>query len=223
LRPFARGGEGTILLFTALLAATAWMRRKLPQPVGDLLLLLALPLWALVLFFFRDPERAIPDDDGLILSPADGRIVAIQPVHEPLFIQGPAVRLSTFMSLWDVHVNRSPVSGEVKLLRHVPGKFLEAFRPEASDVNEHILLGLQSGERRVLVKQIAGILARRCVNRAIIGEHLERGQRFGLIRFSSRVDLFLPPEVQLLVQVGDGVKGGSSVVARWPAAQEETA
>jgi phosphatidylserine decarboxylase len=199
------------------------MRRKLPRPVGDLLLLLMLPVWGLVLFFFRDPERAIPDGDELILSPADGRIVAIQTVHEPLFIQGPAVRLSTFMSLWDVHVNRSPVSGEVKLVRHVPGKFLQAFRPEASDVNEHQLLGIQSGQRRALVKQIAGILARRCVNRAIIGEHLERGQRFGLIRFSSRVDLFLPPEVQLLVRVGDAVQGGSSAVARWPHLQEKTA
>lgn len=222
MRPFARGGEGTILLVTAILAASAWVRRRLPWPVGDLLLILILPLWALVLFFFRDPERAVPVGDDLILSPADGRVVAIEPVHEPLFIKGPAVRLSTFMSLWDVHVNRSPVSGEVKLVRHVPGKFLQAFRPEASDVNEHILLGLQGGERRVLVKQIAGILARRCVNRAIIGDYLERGQRFGLIRFSSRVDLFLPPEVQLLVQVGDGVQGGSSVLARWARTQEET-
>jgi phosphatidylserine decarboxylase len=221
LRLFARGGEGTILLFTAFLAGTAWMRHKLPRPVGDLLLLLILPLWGLVLFFFRDPERTLPAGDELILSPADGRIVAIERVHEPLVIQGPAVRLSTFMSLWDVHVNRSPVSGEVKLVRHVPGKFLQAFRPEAPDVNEHILMGLQSGERRVLVKQIAGILARRCVNRAIIGEHLERGQRFGLIRFSSRVDLFLPPEVELLVQVGDAVQGGRSVVAHWSSAQEE--
>ncbi len=221
MRLVARGGEGTILLSTALLAATAWMRRRLPRPVGDLLLLLMLPLWGLVLYFFRDPDRAIPPCDDLILSPADGRIVAIQHVHEPLFIRGPALRLSTFMSLWDVHVNRSPVSGEVRLLRHVPGKFLQAFRPEASDVNEHQLLGLQSGERRVLVKQIAGILARRCVSRAIIGDHLERGQRFGLIRFSSRVDLFLPPEVQLLIRVGDPVQGGRSVVAHWPPAQEE--
>jgi phosphatidylserine decarboxylase len=223
LRPFARGGEGTIVLFTAFLAGAVWIRQKLPRPVGDLLLLLIAPLWGLVLFFFRDPERAIPVGDDLILSPADGRIVAIERVHEPLFVQGPALRISTFMSLWDVHVNRSPVSGEVKLVRHVPGKFLQAFRPEASDVNEHILLGLQSGERRVLVKQIAGILARRCVNHAIIGAYLERGQRFGLIRFSSRADLFLPPEVQLLVQVGDPVQGGNSVVARWAPTQEEAA
>jgi phosphatidylserine decarboxylase len=223
LRPFARGSEGTILLVTAFLGVTVWMRRKLPRPVGDLLLLLISPLWGLILFFFRDPERAIPVGDDLILSPADGRIVAIERLHEPLFVQGPAVRLSIFMSLWDVHVNRSPVSGEVRLVRHVPGKFVQAFRPEASDVNEHLLLGLQSGGRRVLVKQIAGILARRCVNHAIIGDHLERGQRFGLIRFSSRVDLFLPPEVQLLVQVGDAVQGGNSVVARWAPTQEGTA
>jgi len=194
----------------------AWARQKLPKPLGNVLLLLLLPVWGIVLYFFRDPERAIPAGEELVLSPADGEIVAIDEVNEPLFIQGPAVRISIFMSLWDVHVNRSPVAGTVGLVRHVPGKFLQAFRPEASQVNEHILLGLQVGEQRVLVKQIAGIMARRCVNYAAVGERLKRGQRFGLIRFSSRVDLFLPPGVQLCAQVGDQVKGGVSILAQWP-------
>jgi phosphatidylserine decarboxylase len=220
--PFARGGGPTILVITALLAAVISLRAKLPRPIGNLLLLLVLPLWGLVLVFFRDPERLTPAGEELVLSPADGRVVAIEHVNEPLFIQGPAVRVSIFMSIWDVHVNRSPVSGQVKLVRHVPGQFLQAFRPEASDINEHILLGIQARDQRVLVKQIAGILARRCVNYAVVGERLERGQRFGLIRFSSRVDLFLPPDVQLLVQIDDSVRGGSSILAQLPFSQEET-
>jgi phosphatidylserine decarboxylase len=220
--PFARGGGPTILIITAFLAAIASLRNKLPKPFGNLLLSLVLPLWGLVLYFFRDPERSIPTREGLILSPADGRVVAIDRVNEPLFLKGPAVRISIFMDILDVHVNRSPVSGEVKLVRHVPGQFLQAFRPEASDVNEHILMGIQIGDRRVLVKQIAGILARRCVNYATVGDHLESGQRFGLIRFSSRVDLFLPPDVQLCVQIDDSVRGGSSVLAQWTLSQEVT-
>lgn len=223
LRPVARGGEGTILISTVCLAAAAWLVRSLPWPIAGLLLLCTILLWALILLFFRDPERSIPPGDELILAPADGRVVSIDQVEEPLYIQGPAVRISIFMSLWNVHVNRSPVSGEVRMLRHVPGRFLQAFRPEASDVNEHNLLGIQSSGRRVLVKQIAGILARRCVSYPNLGDCLKRGERFGLIRFSSRVDLYLPPETQLLVSVGDTVRSGSSVLAHWSYVSEESA
>ncbi len=220
---FARGSEGTILICTAVLAGALWVRKKLPRPFGNAVLLLLLPLWGLLLFFFRDPERAIPTSraEDLIVSPADGKVVAIDIVDDPIFILGPAVRIGIFMSIWDVHVNRSPVAGKVKLVRHIPGKFLQAFRSEASEVNEHILLGLQAGPRRMLVKQIAGTLARRCVNYATVGEYLEQGERFGLIRFSSRVDLFLPLDAQLQVQIGDRVRGGSSVLARWSPFEEE--
>lgn len=214
---FARGSEGTIQICTAVLAGALWVRKRLPQPFGNALLLLLIPLWGLVLFFFRDPERSIPTSGSadLVVSPADGKVVSIDVVDDPVFILGPAVRIGIFMSIWDVHVNRSPVGGKVTLVRRIPGKFLQAFRSEASEVNEHILLGLQAGPRRVLVKQIAGTLARRCVNYATVGEYLEPGERFGLIRFSSRVDLFLPLDAQLQVQIGDRVRGGSSVVARW--------
>jgi len=218
---FARGSEGTILAVTAVLAIVASVRSRLPRPVGDLLFWLFLPLWLLVLYFFRDPERTLPEGDDLILSPADGEVVAIEKVDEPLFLKEQALRISIFMSIWDVHVNRSPVAGKVQLVQHVPGKFVQAFRPEASEVNEHILVGIQSGEQRVLVKQIAGILARRCVSYAGAGDHLSRGQRFGIIRFSSRVDLFLPVGVQIGVQVGDRVLGASSVIAQWPMPEEE--
>jgi phosphatidylserine decarboxylase len=214
---FARGSEGTIQICTAVLAGALWVRKRLPRPFGNAVLLLLIPLWGLVLFFFRDPERSIPTSGSadLVVSPADGKVVSIDVVDDPVFILGPAVRIGIFMSIWDVHVNRSPVGGKVTLVRRIPGKFLQAFRSEASEVNEHILLGLQAGPRRVLVKQIAGTLARRCVNYATVGEYLEPGERFGLIRFSSRVDLFLPLDAQLQVQIGDRVRGGSSVVARW--------
>jgi phosphatidylserine decarboxylase len=214
---FARGSEGTIQICTAVLAGALWVRKRLPRPFGNAVLLLLIPLWGLVLYFFRDPERSIPTSGSadLVVSPADGKVVSIDVVDDPVFILGPAVRIGIFMSIWDVHVNRSPVGGKVTLVRRIPGKFLQAFRSEASEVNEHILLGLQAGPRRVLVKQIAGTLARRCVNYATVGEYLEPGERFGLIRFSSRVDLFLPLDAQLQVQIGDRVRGGSSVVARW--------
>jgi len=198
-----------------------WIRSRWPRPLGDLLFWFLLPLWILVLYFFRDPERVIPTGDELILSPADGEVLAIENVDEPLFLQKRASRISIFMSIWDVHVNRSPVAGEVQLVRHVPGKFVQAFRPEASEVNEHNLLGIQAGERRVLVKQIAGILARRCVSYARVGEYLSRGQRFGLIRFSSRVDVFLPTDARVRVQLGDRVLGGYSVLAQWPIPEEK--
>ncbi len=223
LKVFARGSEGTILICTAILAGALCVCKRLPRPFGRAVLLVVLPLWGLVLYFFRDPERAIPTsrEADLVISPADGKVVAIDVVDEPIFILGPAVRIGIFMSIWDVHVNRSPVAGEIRLLRHNPGKFLPAFRSEASEVNEHILLGLQAGPRRVLVKQIAGTVARRCVSYATVGEYLEQGERFGLIRFSSRVDLFMPLDVQLLVQLGDRVRGGDSVVALWPPFEED--
>jgi len=214
-KPFAKGSEATIVMATGLLALAGWAQRRLPKPLGSFLLLVLTPLWLLILFFFRDPERSIPAGEQLVLSPADGKIVDISTVHEPLFIQGPALRISIFMSITDVHVNRAPVTGTVQLVRHTPGKFLQAFRPEASDVNENILMGIQTGRGPVLVKQIAGILARRCVNYAAVGDCLEKGQRFGLIRFSSRVDLLLSSNAQPVVKLGEQVQAGSSVIAHW--------
>lgn len=213
--PFARGSQATLAIVTLILTAAVWARKHLPPALGKLLLALITPVWLLVLYFFRDPDRPIPADENLILSPADGKVVDISQVQEPFFIQGPALRIGIFMSITDVHVNRTPVAGRVQLVRHTPGKFLQAFRPEASEVNENILMGLQTDHGPVLVKQIAGILARRCVNYAAVGEHLQAGQRFGIIRFSSRVDLFLPPNAQPMVQLGQHVSAGHSILAQW--------
>ncbi|MBN1316050.1 MAG: phosphatidylserine decarboxylase family protein [Anaerolineales bacterium] len=229
MKIFSRGSESTLIIVSAIMAVACWARHKLPKPFGNLLWFLLLPVYGLVLYFFRDPERDIPtsDTDLLVLSPADGSVVDIQVVDEPIFIQGQALRISIFMSILDVHVNRSPVPGTVRLTKHVPGKFLQAYRQQASEVNEHHLLGIQVEESggyrgRVLVKQIAGILARRCVCYATVGERLAGGQRFGLIRFSSRVDLFLPTHVRCNVDVGDQVCGASSILAYWLPREEHS-
>jgi phosphatidylserine decarboxylase len=218
--PVAHGSQSTLLVTGLILMLAVWVRGRLPKPVGALLLALLTPLAALILFFFRDPHRAVPGGDDVVVSPADGEIVAIDRVDEPLHVGGPALRIGIFMSIWDVHVNRAPLAGEVRLVRHVPGQFLQAFRPEAADVNEHLLTGIETGHGPVLVKQIAGILARRCVTYVSVGQHLLRGQRLGLIRFSSRVDLFLPPDAQPTVSLGDRVRAGSSALAHIPAPGE---
>ncbi len=168
------------------------------------------------LWFFRDPERHVPDDERLIVSPADGRVVAVVQEREEHFLHAPATRISIFMSPLNVHVNRNPVSGAVELVRHTPGKFRAAFQDKASLDNERNAVVLRSGERRYLMVQIAGALARRIVCHLAPGEQVRRGERFGMIMFGSRVDLFLPVGVTPLVAKGDRVQAGASVLARAP-------
>lgn len=214
--PFAQGGGVTILLATVFFlgAAAIWFWR--PGLPGGFLLVLATALWLLILYFFRDPKRRPPAEKGLVLSPGDGEVVAIVEGCEERYLKETVRRISIFLSVTDVHVQRAPVAGRVALVEHRPGQFLQAFRPEASEVNESIAMIIESEHGgRVLVKQIAGILARRCVNYAQVGDQLAAGQRFGLIRFGSRVDLFLPLEAQVLVSVGDRVAGGLTPIARF--------
>jgi phosphatidylserine decarboxylase len=181
------------------------------------LTLLSTALLGWVFYFFRDPERALasPSTD-LILAPADGRVMAVEQVDEPDFIQGPAQRISIFLSLFDVHVQRSPCAGVVQFMRYQSGDFVPAFLKEAHR-NEANLIGLKTPYGPLVVKQIAGILARRIVCWATLGDELSPGQRLGLIKFGSRVDLFLPPTVEVQVHVGQQVYGGQTVVAKWRA------
>ena len=169
-----------------------------------------LALAAFVLYFFRDPERAIPAGE-VVVSPADGRVVGVQQV---LWAGRPHWRVSIFLSLLDVHVNRAPVAGIIRDLSYTPGRFLMASRPEASVENEQNTVTIEGERFTVTFKQIAGVLARRIVFRKKIGDRVERGERVGLIKFGSRVDLFLPTDTPPLVRVGDRVKGGSSILAR---------
>lgn len=199
-----------IPLALALAASIAW-----PGLYTLLSLALLAALFAILLFFFRDPQRVPPAGEGICLSPADGRVVEVGPAHEPRFLKGEGLKISIFMSLLNVHVNRVPVDGCVALVEHVPGKFLQAFRPEASQVNEHNLVGLESRYGPVLVNQIAGILARRIVCWVRPGQNLKAGERLGLIKFGSRVDLFLPPDAEPAVRLGERVRAGVTVVARW--------
>ncbi|MCI0576834.1 MAG: phosphatidylserine decarboxylase family protein [Chloroflexi bacterium] len=212
--PFARGGEATILIFTALfgLAAVWWFAR--PGLWSGVAVFLAALLWLLILHFFRDPRRTVKAVEGLVVSPADGEVVTLVNEPEERYLQAAAVRISIFLAVTDVHVQRVPLSGRVESIEHRPGKFLQAFRPEASTVNESIAMVIATPYGRVLVKQIAGILARRCVNYAAVGQAVTAGERFGLIRFGSRVDLFLPPQAKLLVKVGDKVAGAVTPVAQ---------
>lgn len=163
-------------------------------------------------FFFRDFERNVPDGAKLIVSPADGTVIGIDEVHEPTFLGGPATRVSIFMSVFNVHVNRAPVTGRVCYKYYSPGEFHVAFVDKASELNEQLSMGLEFGGQRCLVRQIAGWVARRIVCRAEVGDELACGERFGLIRFGSRVDLFLPRETAVTVVVGDKVRAGETVL-----------
>ncbi len=179
------------------------------------LALLAAGVLGWVFYFFRDPDRLPPEfDPAWILSPADGKITTIELVDEPHFFAGPARRVSIFLSLIDVHVQRAPYHGTVDLLRYESGSFAPAFLKDTHG-NESNLIGLQTPYGLLAVKQIVGILARRIVCWPEPGDSLITGQRLGLIKFGSRVDLFLPPEVEVVAYVGQQVYGGQSVVARW--------
>ncbi len=213
--PFAQGGGGTIAFFTILWAAAVFLWFQYSNWAAGVFLVLSTFLWLLILYFFRDPNRQVETKPGLVVGPGDGEVVEITAETEDRYLQADVIRLSMFLDITDVHVQRVPLAGKVTLVEHQPGKFLQAFRPEASEVNEYIAMVIESdGYGRILTKQIAGILARRCINYLKPGDVVQTGQRFGLIRFSSRVDLFLPPTAKMLVQVGDKVIGGITPIAQ---------
>jgi phosphatidylserine decarboxylase len=167
-----------------------------------------------VISFFRDPERVGPRGDDLILAPADGKIIEIKNVEEPSFLHGKAVRLSIFLSLFDVHINRYPVSGSVGHRSYDAGGFEPAWRSSASHSNERASTGIEFGGGSLLVNQIAGLAAKRIVSYGEVGDQVEQGERMGLIRFGSRVDIYMPTDVALNVQVGQRATGGLTVLAR---------
>ncbi|MCU0608087.1 MAG: phosphatidylserine decarboxylase family protein [Candidatus Edwardsbacteria bacterium] len=164
--------------------------------------------------FFRDPQRAAPPDPLALLAPADGRVVIVREVDEPFFIGGRARQVSIFMSPLDVHINRIPLDGTVEYKRYYPGRYLPAFRDKASTDNEQTHLGIAAPQGKVLVKQIAGALARRVVCHPAPGDRVARGQRYGLIKLGSRLDLFFPPEWEVNVGLEQRVRGGLTTIAR---------
>jgi phosphatidylserine decarboxylase len=166
-------------------------------------------------YFFRDPQRNIPDGGDLILSPADGTVVLIETVEEPYYFKSKVRRVSIFLSVFDVHVNRIPVSGTVEFVKYIKGKFLVAFADKASEENEQSIIGIQHQKGKILFKQIAGIIARRIIYHVNEGETVIAGDRFGLIRYGSRVDMFFPENVDLRVNLKDKVKGGETVIGEF--------
>jgi phosphatidylserine decarboxylase len=211
---FAPESRTELWISTAIFICAILLTILFLSGISLILLLLVGSLWAVVLYFFRDPDRKIPSGEAVYLSPADGRIMVIDTVNEPVFMKSQAKRVAIFMSLTNVHVNRAPMSGEVCLSRHVPGKFLQAFREQAAEVNEHHLIGIMDGDERILVKQIAGILARRVVCRLQESDQVAAGERIGIIKFGSRVEIFMPQDATIKVRLGEQVKAGESVIAQ---------
>jgi phosphatidylserine decarboxylase len=192
------------MLAAALLVAGWWVGALLGLPVA---------VW--VVAFFRDPTRDRVRGEDLVLAPADGKVVGVIALDEPVFLKGAATRISIFMNVFNVHVNRYPVSGTVGYRHYAPGRFRNAMAEKASTDNEQASLGLETARGRVLVRQIAGLIARRIVTDHHLGHAARQGERLGLIRFGSRVDLFLPPAAAVLVRTGERTRAGETVVARW--------
>jgi phosphatidylserine decarboxylase len=169
-----------------------------------------------VAFFFRNPKRVAPSNEDLIISPADGRIVAVQPLADAPYVGGPAIKVSIFMSVLNVHMNRMPVGGTVREVVYKPGKFLVASLDKASEHNEQNILVLERPcGRKLAMVQIAGLVARRIICYVKPGDTLIAGTRLGLIRFGSRVDLYLPTPNTIDVKLGDRVKAGTTIIGRW--------
>ncbi len=211
---FAREG----LLFIAIAAiiaigafGAAVARRSWGLWLAAFVLLL-LALW--VAYFFRDPERTGERGTALVVSPADGKLIMITEVDEPSFIKGRALRLSIFMNVFNVHVNRYPVDGAVEYVHYNTGKFFNAAAEKSSLENEQMSVGIQSGNIKILVRQIAGLIARRIVTYSKLGDHVKQGDRMGIIRFGSRVDVFLPTDTKLRAKLGDVTTAGVTVLGQ---------
>jgi phosphatidylserine decarboxylase len=215
---FAR--EGYVFIgIAAVVAMAAFVAALAMRSWGVWLLAFALALIALwVPYFFRDPERAGERGDRVVTAPADGRLQAIAQVDEPTFLHGKAIRISIFMNVFDVHVNRYPITGTVVYRHYNPGKFLNAAMEKASLENEQSSIGIEStgGRYRLLVRQIAGLIARRIVTYGAVGDTVEQGARLGIIRFGSRVDVFVPLGTEVKVTVGQTITAGTTVLAELP-------
>jgi phosphatidylserine decarboxylase len=202
-------GVGLLASAGALFWLTSWPLALVP------VLLAAFFLW-----FFRDPERAIPAGAGLIVSPGDGLVTETIRLETA---DGPRQRISIFLSVFDVHVNRSPIAGTITAVRYQKGKYLNAMNPASADRNEQNIVTVQGDGVEVTFKQIAGLLARRIVFEPVVGAAIGRGERVGLIKFGSRVDVIVPAEAELRVKPGVRVKGGASVLAAMPVAKATVA
>ncbi len=211
----AKGSTGTILafIFLSLVLTTGLIVG------GGIFLFILTPLsWIFAVFtiyFFRDPNRATPVQENLVLSPADGKVIVIKEDEDKKFFNGPVIKVSIFMSVFDVHVNRIPISGNVRYFNYSRGKFLPAFKDDASYENEQTCILIENDHIKILFKQIAGVLARRIVCDIREGSRVTRGERFGMIKFGSRVDMLLPASVNLNINLNDKVHAGQTVIGTY--------
>lgn len=180
----------------------------------NIIFLASLPIPLFMLFFFRDPERRPLETENVFIAPADGKVILVKDVYENKYLQRNSRQISIFMSPLDVHVNRSPAQGVVKKVVHNRGRFFAAYRDDASLKNENIEILLETPYGDILIRQVAGFIARRAVCRAKEGDRLKPGERFGIIKFSSRVDLYLPIETFVSVKIGQKVRAGETVVGK---------
>ena len=214
--PLTEYGVRELLLFGGVSVAGAVAAAVIGQWFVAPVFVLSL---AFVLWFFRDPSRRIPEDVGLLVSPADGRVVEVAQVNEPQYLKSAAHKIAIFMSPLNVHVNRAPCAGEVEAVEHRPGRYHNAENPAASSENESVAMLIKGaeGHARVLVRQVAGVLARRIVCAVAAGARLERGQRFGMIKFGSRAEVYVPVETgfEVRARLGERVKAGETVLGRF--------
>ncbi|MFQ5629247.1 MAG: phosphatidylserine decarboxylase family protein [bacterium] len=208
-----REGYGIIFaFFTTVIVITLIV---LAGVEGVFLHTLFIVFWLLALFslyFFRDPNRAIPDNDAAILSPADGKVIELSETEESEFLKTSSRKISIFLNVFDVHVNRCPIGGEVKFFRYQKGRFLRANLKKASLENEQTIIGIAKKNRQIVFKQIAGLIARRISCDLREGHKVKAGERMGIIKFGSRVDVFMPLNVEIKVKIGDRVTGGVSLL-----------
>lgn len=201
--------EGYVFIAAALVLAAA-------------ALVFAGPAWAAVpgvlalffAFFFRNPRRSIPEDQSLVVSPADGKVMEVVDVEHDDFVNGPCSKVVIFLSVFDVHINRSPIAGAIKLQQYTCGRFIPAYKDSVGFENERHTIGIENEALRVTVTQIAGILARRIVSWVTLDDVLQKGQRYGLIKFGSCTELVMPKQVEIVVKKGDKVIGGESIIGR---------
>jgi phosphatidylserine decarboxylase len=193
-----------------------WLTRGIPAVCLTVLTIIGFLFLLFCLYFFRDPERTTVRDEQALIAPADGTVIDVKNVTEDCYLHAPAQRISIFMSVFNVHVNRTPLSGTIDYIQYNPGKFINAFKEKASEDNENLLIGIHSKETgvKIAVRFIAGLIARRIVFYKKKDDIVEQGERINIIRFGSRVDLFCPPDSEILVKNGQKVTAGMTVMAR---------
>ncbi|NOQ39395.1 MAG: phosphatidylserine decarboxylase family protein [Anaerolineales bacterium] len=210
---FKKYREVSIVLPTIIVLLALIGVMYAPRVFTIVIFVFCLLIWGLVLYFFRDPDREFQHLPNVAVSPGDGVVRDITTFREKEYLDIDLIRIGIFLSIFDVHVQRAPLKGEVDFVTHKKGKNHPAYSPAASLENDQIVMGIKTKYGMIMVKQISGILARKCFNFAGPGGQIQSGQRYGLIKFGSRVELFLPPDAKVLCSVGEKVKGGLTPVA----------